>query len=364
MGKVNTMGQLIRQYRKKRHLSQSEMSSRCGWGRSFTQRLENGDRFPDADTMIVIIQALDVPLSDVFSIYDKMPDAAFVSAKTTRELTKSIISDCFREKSDEIFDRSLQSAVPPYLREAIDGAHVGSYRSIIIDSIETNLFGHDELSRRSLKRLFDQTDSDYSIKRFMTDVFSGLAVIETGTLHRRTEENRVLVELAQKMAVGATPDGQNGDPSWSGPYIPWPLCSSLREIIDRLNRTKQHASDAIKINTWIPRKLQEMDISPEKFDFMHFNFSDSFAESEEMSYFHTVVSGLNMGFDVSLAVDFQRLYDAILSAWPYIYDMRDTYAVLMELSKLQPAKSYPDPTPDVMEMIRSAVKQSDASWRS
>lgn len=358
MAKTNSpMGNLIRLYRKKRRCTQAALASELGWGRSFVLRLEKGTRFPDANTMILLIKFLKIPVAEVFSVYDQMPDADFAAARTTREDVKSEISKSFEEDSLEAVDNSLRGAIPDHLLRTIEGAPVGRESEIVADALELYFYGEDKLSQTLLKKLFSK---EITIKKAMVDLFAELSIIETGTRHRRTKDNVAIVKLAERLCGNSAPDGSS---FWSGSYLPWPLCNSLKEIITRLDRVKGWARDAQKINLWIPRHLSEIGIDSTNFDYNHFIFEDSYSDPEDSEYFSLVVKSLGMGFDISLALVFQRMYKSILAAWPYIYDMRDTYSVLAEMARLQPDESFPEPTPSVLEDIRNSLHTASCSWR-
>lgn len=291
-----------------------------------------------------------------------MDDQNFVDAGTTRELTKSIIKNTFKKDTDAIFENTIRSAVPPYLQSAIDSARIGSYRATLIASVEEHLFGHDELSRNVLKRLFDSTDK-FSIKSLFENLYAGLAVIETGSLSRRTADNIILIELSARFATSAAPSSSS-HPDWHGEYITGYLIGSLKGIVSRLDSSATRANDAIKLNLGIPRNLDAMNISASTFDFLHFVFDDNFTQdaSESKIEFQKIINDLYNQKDIASAISYPNVYTAIKNAWPYIYDLRDTYITLMELAKLQPEESYPESNPEILEVIRSTIKMADNSW--
>ena len=358
-----SMAALIKRYRKMKRLTQDDVANVFGWSRSFVQRLEKGTRFPDPDVLIPLIQYLNIPLSEIYVAYDRMPDSDFESAKMSRELAKSIIASTFKSESESILNGAAKGMIPPYLQKTIDSADLGGERDVMIDALEEYLYGQDHMAKYNLKRLFDHTDT-YSIKEFMENIFSGLSIIETGTLSRRTQENRVLVEMAARFAAGATASSQSHS-DWNGTYQSGYFISALREIVRRLEISTQRAQDASKVNLELPNYLKNMKISPKTFDYMHFVFHDYIPQDtgRSMSAFQDTINSLDRFSNVSDAIDFPRIYRAFVDVWPLIYDLRDTYAALHELQALQPEESYPDPTPDVLEVIRSTVKMADNSWR-
>ena len=358
----SSMAALIKRYRKMKRVTQGDVANAFGWSRSFVQRIEKGSRFPDPDVLIPLIQYLEIPLNEVYSAYDRMPDSAFEDANMSRELAKSIIAGTFKANAESMLNSAADKLIPPYLQKTIDGADIGSKRTVIIDALEEHLYGQDHMARFCLKRLFDESDA-YSIKTLFEDVFASLSIIEAGTHSRRTQENRVIVELAAHFAAGASPSSK-AHPEWQGLYQPGYLISALRDIVRHLEIAMQRAQDAGKINLKLPNYLKDMDISPKTFDYMHFVFRDYISQNtgKSIAAIQDTIGGLERFASVSDAIDYPRIYRAFLDVWSMIYDLRDTYAALHELQMLQPYETYPKPEPDVLESIRVTIKMADNSW--
>ena len=65
MDKEIRLGQEIRQTRKKRRMSQSELAEKAGLALMTISRLERGEHDPHMKTLVRITRALDVPLFEL-----------------------------------------------------------------------------------------------------------------------------------------------------------------------------------------------------------------------------------------------------------------------------------------------------------
>lgn len=351
--KLSTMGLLIRRYRKWHRLTQSELSKQCGWGLSSMQKLEYGQRFPDAVTMITLMQKLEIPLAEVLEAYDHIDDQDFIDANTTRKITLSMVSGAFQEnfQKDTDINHNLLSVFPEYLQSVINSVYGGACKATLITALTEQQFGCDPLTQNILKQLFDP-NAHYSIQRCLIDLFTGLASADLNY----TEKNRMLIELAQRMAFDA-------EPIQPQPYDAYVLAQALQEIAAQLRLMKRRSEEAKKLNNWISKNVETIGISPLQFDYQHFTFQDetNFIKNDTIEYLEQTASNLQQSN--AKMFNFGQLYDAILTVWPYIYNIRASYCAVLEMEKLQPANSYPTATPEVLEQIRITVKKTVGSLR-
>jgi DNA-binding XRE family transcriptional regulator len=63
---LQTLARRIRTLREQQGLTQEDFAARCGISVSFTSLLERGERSPSYETLVVIADALEVSLADLF----------------------------------------------------------------------------------------------------------------------------------------------------------------------------------------------------------------------------------------------------------------------------------------------------------
>jgi transcriptional regulator with XRE-family HTH domain len=87
-----SIGMRIKELRQSRHLSQESLAERVGISSKYLSSIERGKENPTLDTLIKLSMALNVELSDMFSIS--------YYGKTAKEL-KAFISNLLKDSDDE-----------------------------------------------------------------------------------------------------------------------------------------------------------------------------------------------------------------------------------------------------------------------
>jgi transcriptional regulator with XRE-family HTH domain len=87
--KLNLVGSRIRELRKGRHLTQTELSEKIGVAQSDLSRMEQGEYKVGLDTLFKLLQVFDLKISEFFGESD-----------TTGPEDRELVSD-YRELSDE-----------------------------------------------------------------------------------------------------------------------------------------------------------------------------------------------------------------------------------------------------------------------
>ena len=112
--KINLVGSRIRELRKGRHLTQTELSERIGIAQSDLSRMEQGEYKVGLDTLFKILQVFDLKMGEFFGETEE-PDAA-----GARELVsdfQELSADAQREVRDFVRFKKLQQqedkAAPP-----------------------------------------------------------------------------------------------------------------------------------------------------------------------------------------------------------------------------------------------------------
>jgi transcriptional regulator with XRE-family HTH domain len=103
--KMNLVGSRIRELRKGRHLTQTELSERIGIAQSDLSRMEQGEYKVGLDTLFKILQVFDLKMGEFFG---EIPAA---EAAETRELVRDfqeLSSDAQREVRDFVKFKKLQ----------------------------------------------------------------------------------------------------------------------------------------------------------------------------------------------------------------------------------------------------------------
>jgi len=117
--KINLVGSRIRELRKGRHLTQTELSERIGIAQSDLSRMEQGEYKVGLDTLFKILQVFDLKMGEFFGETDAS------EAPGARELVtdfQALSADAQREVRDFVRFKKLQeqeekpsvpSPVPP-----------------------------------------------------------------------------------------------------------------------------------------------------------------------------------------------------------------------------------------------------------
>jgi transcriptional regulator with XRE-family HTH domain len=66
-------GKTLRELRTERGLSQDELAARAGLDRNYIGMIERGERNPAIVNVVKIAEALDVPPSELFRLFDTRP---------------------------------------------------------------------------------------------------------------------------------------------------------------------------------------------------------------------------------------------------------------------------------------------------
>jgi transcriptional regulator with XRE-family HTH domain len=74
MREEEIFGKLIQQERKAKQISQERLAKLTGLDRTFISLIENGKRSPTLSTILKISSALEIPPSELFSVYESLAD--------------------------------------------------------------------------------------------------------------------------------------------------------------------------------------------------------------------------------------------------------------------------------------------------
>ena len=117
--KVHLVGSRIRELRKGRHLTQTELSEKIGIAQSDLSRMEQGEYKVGLDTLFKVLQVFDLKMGEFFG------ETEDVHASETRELVREfqeLSTEAQREVRDFLRFKKLQkrpetTAAPPAERE-------------------------------------------------------------------------------------------------------------------------------------------------------------------------------------------------------------------------------------------------------
>jgi transcriptional regulator with XRE-family HTH domain len=109
--KMNLVGSRIRELRKGRHLTQTELSERIGIAQSDLSRMEQGEYKVGLDTLFKILQVFDLKMGEFFGETDNAAEPE------TRDLVKDfreLSGEAQREVRDFVrFKKMQQQEAPP-----------------------------------------------------------------------------------------------------------------------------------------------------------------------------------------------------------------------------------------------------------
>ena len=108
--KLNLVGSRIRELRKGRHLTQTELSDRIGIAQSDLSRMEQGEYKVGLDTLFKILQVFDLKMGEFFGETESLPEPE------TRDLVKDfreLSGDARREVRDFVRFKKMQEQDPP-----------------------------------------------------------------------------------------------------------------------------------------------------------------------------------------------------------------------------------------------------------
>jgi transcriptional regulator with XRE-family HTH domain len=113
--KINLVGSRIRELRKGRHLTQTELSERIGIAQSDLSRMEQGEYKVGLDTLFKILQVFDLKMGEFFG-ETEVPEAAAGSRGLVSDF-QELSADAQREVRDFVRFKKLQQqeekAAPP-----------------------------------------------------------------------------------------------------------------------------------------------------------------------------------------------------------------------------------------------------------
>ncbi|NRD50857.1 helix-turn-helix domain-containing protein [Corallococcus exiguus] len=69
---IERLGQVLKQYRERLGLSQELLAAHSGLNRTFIGEIERGETNPSFETLVILASTLQVPLSEVISVYERM----------------------------------------------------------------------------------------------------------------------------------------------------------------------------------------------------------------------------------------------------------------------------------------------------
>src|SRR5262244_789728 len=104
--KINLVGSRIRELRKGRHLTQTELSERIGIAQSDLSRMEQGEYKVGLDTLFKILQVFDLKMGEFFGETEVVPETP-----AARELVTdftALSEDAQREVRDFVRFKKLQ----------------------------------------------------------------------------------------------------------------------------------------------------------------------------------------------------------------------------------------------------------------
>jgi transcriptional regulator with XRE-family HTH domain len=108
--KLNLVGSRIRELRKGKHLTQTELSDRIGIAQSDLSRMEQGEYKVGLDTLFKILQVFDLKMGEFFGETESLPEPeARDLVKDFRELS----GDARREVRDFVRFKKMQEQDPP-----------------------------------------------------------------------------------------------------------------------------------------------------------------------------------------------------------------------------------------------------------
>ena len=108
--KLNLVGSRIRELRKGKHLTQTELSDRIGIAQSDLSRMEQGEYKVGLDTLFKILQVFDLKMGEFFG------ETESPSEPETRELVKDfreLSGDARREVRDFVRFKKMQEQEQP-----------------------------------------------------------------------------------------------------------------------------------------------------------------------------------------------------------------------------------------------------------
>jgi transcriptional regulator with XRE-family HTH domain len=108
--KLNLVGSRIRELRKGRHLTQTELSDRIGIAQSDLSRMEQGEYKVGLDTLFKILQVFDLKMGEFFG------ETESPSEPETRDLVRDfreLSGDAQREVRDFVRFKKLQEQEQP-----------------------------------------------------------------------------------------------------------------------------------------------------------------------------------------------------------------------------------------------------------
>ena len=73
---IQLFGKTVRHFRNLLNISQEELADRAGFHRTYIGQLERSERNPAFKNIVTLCQALRVPLTEFFSYYEVMKNAA------------------------------------------------------------------------------------------------------------------------------------------------------------------------------------------------------------------------------------------------------------------------------------------------
>lgn len=100
---VKLVGMNIREIRKKKHLTQEELSEKSGLQTSFLAGVERGERNITLETLDKIISGLEVDVKTIFSFDDISPDERF-RKKEVLDLISNLLVDKDLEETKLIYN--------------------------------------------------------------------------------------------------------------------------------------------------------------------------------------------------------------------------------------------------------------------
>lgn len=112
--KVRLVGARIRELRKGRHLTQTELSDRIGIAQSDLSRMEQGEYKVGLDTLFKILQVFDLKMGEFFG------ETAEPRAEESRELLtefEALSEEGRREVRDFVRFKKIQEEQPPAAAE-------------------------------------------------------------------------------------------------------------------------------------------------------------------------------------------------------------------------------------------------------
>ena len=106
----NSLGAVLREYRRAAGLSQRELAKRTGLDFSYISKIENGRLPPPAaDTIVLICQAMEIPAEELLALTGKIPSEVQQTVSTSKVAQEFLREAQQMELTDEDWKQMVES---------------------------------------------------------------------------------------------------------------------------------------------------------------------------------------------------------------------------------------------------------------